>query len=253
MENLPHCWNKKDLPHRFCPGCGQAQALKILGFAIDELNIQNKTVYATDIGCSLLSWNMFDLETIQTHHGRATPTMVGFKQAQPDSIAIAFMGDGGGYAIGAQHLINSCLRDDKITAILINNANYAMTGGQMAPTTLLEQKTDTTPFGRLQETGRPILGPEMLAIIASQGAFIARGNAHDFQSLLDLFKKALKNQINNYGFSFVEVLASCPVNWKTDPQESLDFIKEMSKIYPLGIIISPGKNAKNEIKNKKGA
>src|SRR3990172_3857306 len=116
-NNLPKSWKKKALPHMFCPGCGQAEALKILGFAIDELGIQNKAVYATDIGCSLLSWNLFDVDTIQTHHGRATPTMVGFKLAHPDAVTIALMGDGGGYAIGAQHLVNSCMRNDKITVI----------------------------------------------------------------------------------------------------------------------------------------
>ena len=122
-ENLPKSWNKKNLPHKFCPGCGQALALKILGFAIDELGIQDKTIYATDIGCSLLSWNLFNVDTIQTHHGRATPVAVGFKLVRPETVAIAFMGDGGGYAIGAQHLVNSCLRKDPITFIFINNSN----------------------------------------------------------------------------------------------------------------------------------
>src|SRR3990167_8572775 len=115
MSNLPKSWKKTSLPHMFCPGCGQSLALKILGHAIDELELQDKTVYATDIGCSLLSWNLFEVDTIQTHHGRATPTAVGVKLARPESVVIAFMGDGGGYAIGAQHLVNSCMRNDQIT------------------------------------------------------------------------------------------------------------------------------------------
>ena len=228
--SLPQSWKKETLPHKFCPGCGQAEALKILGYAIDELGIQNKTVYATDIGCSLLSWNMLDVDTIQTHHGRATPVAVGFKLAKPDAVVIAFMGDGGGYAIGAQHLVNACMRDDKITVILINNANYAMTGGQMAPTTLLEQKTTTTPTGRKNEIfGPPLHGPEMLAQIAAPGAYIVRGTSNDFNSLLAIYKKALQNQLDGRGFSFVEILAMCPVNWKTDAQASLAFIDEMVK------------------------
>ncbi|MGA2666928.1 MAG: thiamine pyrophosphate-dependent enzyme [Patescibacteria group bacterium] len=237
MENLPKSWKKSALPHKFCSGCGQALALKILGFAIDELNIQDKAVYGSDIGCSLLSWNMFDVDTVQTHHGRATPTMVGLKRAKPEVIAIAFMGDGGGYAIGAQHLINSCLRDDKITVILINNANYAMTGGQMAPTTLVDEKTTTTPAGRkISEFGRPIHGPEMLATIAAPGAYMARCTSDDFETTKNYIKNALVNQIEGKGFSFVEILSMCPVNWKTNAQQSIDFIEEMKKTFPLGEI-----------------
>jgi len=237
LGNLPKSWKKDALPHKFCPGCGQAEALKILGYAIDELGIQNQTIYTTDIGCSLLSWNMFDVDTIQTHHGRATPVAIGFKLAKPTSVVIAFMGDGGGYAIGAQHLISAAMRDDKITAILINNANYAMTGGQMAPTTLIEEKTTTTPAGRkLKDFGNPIHGPEMLAQIAAGGAYIARCTSNDFEMTKNYLKKALQNQIDGRGFSFIEILSMCPVNWKTDTQESLAFIDEMAKIYPLGEI-----------------
>lgn len=239
-NNLPKSWKKESLPHKFCPGCGQALSLKILGFAIDELNIQNKSVYISDIGCSLLSWNMFDVDTVQTHHGRATPVAVGFKHANPNSVTIAFMGDGGGYAIGAQHLINSCMRNDKITIILINNANYAMTGGQMAPTTLDDQITTTSPFGRhIAQYGKPLHGPEMLSQIATDGAFIARVTSNDYDNTNIIIKKALQNQIEGKGFSFVEILSMCPVNWKTGPQESIDFIEDMKNIFPIGIIKEP--------------
>jgi len=233
---FPKVWKKKSKPHKFCPGCGQALALKILGFAIDELGIQDKLVYGCDIGCSLLSWDMFDLDTIQTHHGRVLPTMVGFKIAQPDSMVIAFMGDGGGYAIGAQHLVNSFMRNDKVTIILINNANYAMTGGQMAPTTIGGQKTTTTPVGRnLELLGSPLHGPEMLAPIAAEDAYIARTISTNYEDCLEKIKKALQNQIDGRGTSFVEILSMCPVNWHTNTQESLDFSEqEMVKVFPLG-------------------
>jgi 2-oxoglutarate/2-oxoacid ferredoxin oxidoreductase subunit beta len=240
VENLPKTWKKSGLPHKFCPGCGQALALKILGFAVDELNIADKTVYGCDIGCSLLTWNLFDIDTIQTHHGRVTPTMAGFKRAKPEAIVIAFMGDGGGYAIGAQHLINACLRDDKITVILINNANYAMTGGQMAPTTLVGEVTTTTPKGRtIEQAGRPIHGPEMLKVIAAPGAYLARCESSDFETTKSYIKKAISNQIDGRGFSFVEILAMCPVNWKMNAKESLDFVDEMKKTFPLGEIKVP--------------
>ena len=235
---FPRVWKLESKPHKFCPGCGQALALKALGFAIDELNIANKTVYGCDIGCSLLTWDMFDIDTVQTHHGRVIPTMVGFKLAKPDTVTIAFLGDGGGYAIGAQHLVNAAMRNDKITVILINNANYAMTGGQLAPTTMLGQKTDTTPSGRDESIfGNPIHGPEMIAKIAAPGAYIARGESNNIDGLKTILKKALQNQIENNGFSFVEVLAMCPINWKTNAKDSLDFVQtKMTSIFPLGEI-----------------
>ncbi|MCL5407399.1 MAG: thiamine pyrophosphate-dependent enzyme [Patescibacteria group bacterium] len=239
---LPKSWNKESKPHKFCPGCGQALALKILGQAIDELDIQKKMIYATDIGCSLLSWSMFNVDTIQTHHGRTLPLSVGFKKAKPEAIVVSFTGDGGGYAIGAQHLLNTAMRNDPITVILINNANYAMTGGQLAPTTLLNQKTTTAPKGRELAQGKPFKGPEMLAQITSEDAHIARGISTNYQQLLEMYKKAISNQIEGRGFSFVEVIAMCPVNWHTDAQQSLDFAEiEMAKIYPIGELKCPQK------------
>jgi len=235
--NLPKSWKKESKPHKFCPGCGQALALKLLGFAIDELEIEDKTVYGCDIGCSLLTWDMFDIDTIQTHHGRVVPTMVGFKLARPDAVAIAFLGDGGGYAIGAQHLVNAAMRNDKITVILINNANYAMTGGQFAPTTLVGQLTDTTPAGRTKEIfGAPLHGPEMIAEIASPDAYIARTTSNDMDACKEVIKKALQHQIEGKGFSFVEILSMCPVNWKTSTEESIDYIEKMKEVFPLGEI-----------------
>lgn len=245
---FPKSWKKESKPHKFCPGCGQSLALKILGYAIDELDIQAKTVYGCDIGCSLLSWDIFDIDTIQTHHGRVVPTMVGFKLAKPEAITIAFLGDGGGYAIGAQHLVNAAMRNDKITVILINNANYAMTGGQYAPTTLVGQKTETTPDGRKEEMfGNPLHGPEMIAQIAAPDAYIARTTSNNFDDCKNKIKKALQNQIDGKGFSFVEVLSMCPVNWKTNSLESLNYVdKNMAEIFPLGEIKSQNSKGQNE-------
>lgn len=239
---IPISWKKASLPHKFCPGCGQAEVLKVLGFAIDELGIQDKSVYVTDIGCSLLSWDLFDVDTIQSHHGRATPTAVGFKTVKKDSVVIAFMGDGGGYAIGAQHLVNACMRNDKITVILINNANYAMTGGQLAPTTLVGQVTSTSPSGRhIEKYGSSIHGPEMLATIAGEGAYIARATANNYIQLQNTLKKALQNQIDGKGFSFVEVLSACPTNWKMNAKESIEYVNKMAETFPVGEIKAPAK------------
>jgi len=134
-------------PHNFCPGCGHPIVLQALAEVIDELDLQDKTVIGLDIGCSLLAWDFFDVDSTQTHHGRTGPVMSGFKKVKPDSVGIVYMGDGGAYAIGAQHLVNEAMRNEPLTVIVVNNSLYAMTGGQEAATTLPEQKTSTTPYG----------------------------------------------------------------------------------------------------------
>lgn len=164
--------------------------LKAIGQAIDELGIQDKVVFGCDIGCSLLAWDFFNCDTIQTHHGRTTPVVTGIKRANPDVIAIAYMGDGGGYAIGSQHLVNASTRNERITAILVNNTQYGMTGGQMAPTTMPGQKTETSPYGRDPEkTGYPTQGPEMVAAITPEGAYVARGTVANIKQLKGYIKK----------------------------------------------------------------
>lgn len=242
VENMPRSWRRETKPHKFCPGCGHPIILKALGEAIDELAILDRVVYGCDIGCSLLSWDFFNVDSIQTHHGRTTPVIVGLKRARPEAIGIAYMGDGGGYAIGAQHLVNAAARDDKITIILCNNTVYAMTGGQLAPTTLPDQATETTPHGRdINLTGPPTLGPEMLAAITGPGAYVARGTILNYPQLKKVIYRALVNQMEGRGLSFVEVLSSCPTNWGTNARETLDYVKnKMGKVFPVGEIKVPG-------------
>jgi 2-oxoglutarate ferredoxin oxidoreductase subunit beta len=239
-------WRKETKPHRFCPGCGHGIILRALGDALDELGIHDKAIFGCDIGCSLLSWDYFNLDSVQTHHGRTTPVMTGLKRARPDLICIAYMGDGGGYAIGAQHLLNSAVRNEKITVILCNNTVYAMTGGQMAPTTLEGQKTETTPFGRdVASTGYPIMGPEIVSAATQEGAYIARGIITQYAKLKRMLKKSLINQIEGNGFSFVEVLSSCPTNWRTNAKDTLKFVNEdMANYFNVGEIKIPQSMAK---------
>ncbi|GAW92967.1 thiamine pyrophosphate-dependent enzyme [Calderihabitans maritimus] len=238
LAQMPRCWRLASKPHKFCPGCGHGLALKALGIAIDELNIQNKVVFGCDIGCSLLAWDFFDVDTVQTHHGRTTPVIAGIKRARPEVIGIAYMGDGGGYAIGSQHLVNAASRNEKITVILINNTNYGMTGGQMAPTTLLGQKTETTPYGRtVEEAGFPTQGPEMVKAIAGENAYVARGTVANVRQLKRFFLRALEHQIAGKGFSFIEVLSSCPTNWRTNARDTWKFLEEeMTKYFKVGEI-----------------
>ncbi len=227
---MPKCWKVDTKPSTFCPGCGQSIILKMLGYVIDELKIAKKTVYGCDIGCMLLSWNFFDVDIIQAHHGRITPVMVGLKRANPRAIAIAYMGDGGAYAIGAQHLVAGAMRNENITVIVANNTNYAMTGGQEAPTTIPGEITATTPFGA---DNHFLLGPEMVRQI-NKKAYIARGTTLNPLQVKGFIKKAIQSQISNKGFSFVEILSGCPINWKTDAKKTIEFLKKMEKYFPLG-------------------
>lgn len=233
-ENMPKCWRKESKPHLFCPGCGHGITLKQLGVVIDEMGIQSKTTFGIDIGCSLLAWNFFDIDTLQTHHGRTTPTMVGYKMATPKRVVIGYMGDGGGYAIGLQSLLHAAFRNNPITAILVNNENYAMTGGQMAPTTEENGVTTTSPNGKEKIFGGGLRGAELVRNIAMDSAYIARVSLSNPEGVKSTFKKALLNQIDNNSFSFVEVLSICPTNWKTDARDSLDRLKNMETYYKIG-------------------
>jgi 2-oxoglutarate ferredoxin oxidoreductase subunit beta len=162
--------------------------------------------------------------------------MVGIKRANPELVTIAYMGDGGGYAIGSQHLVNAANRNDLITVILVNNTVYAMTGGQMAPTTMPDQKTETTPYGRdIKDAGYPMLGPEMVAAISHEGAYVARGTIARFRQLKKYIMKALVNQMTGRGFSFVEALSTCPTNWRTNAEKTWDFVENvMPRYFPTG-------------------
>lgn len=230
---FPICYKSDSKPHKFCPGCGHPAVLKMLGEAIDELGIAKKTVFLIDIGCSLLAWDFFDIPTSQTHHGRTVPTAIGFKMADPEKLVIAYVGDGGGYAIGLQHTIHSCLRNDPITTILVNNTCYAMTGGQLAPTTIPGEVTTTTPDGKdVAKVGKTVMGPELLSTIADKNAYLARGSVSKHLILKNYLKKALENQMNKNSYSFVEALSYCPLNWKTDAKETIAFMEEIEKVYP---------------------
>jgi 2-oxoglutarate ferredoxin oxidoreductase subunit beta len=239
---MPKTWYIPSKPHKFCPGCGHGIILKFLGEVVDELEINDKVIFGCDIGCSLLSWDFFNLDSVQTHHGRTIPVMTGIKRARPELICIAYMGDGGGYSIGAQHMVGAASRNEKITAILANNTLYAMTGGQMAPTTMTGQKTETTPYGRDPLiTGYPFQGPEMVSALTPEGAYVARGSIGNPRQLKGALKKALENQIKGNGFSFVEALSSCPTNWRTNAKETWSYVEDqMSKYFKVGEIKAPG-------------
>ena len=219
---------------KFCPGCGHGMILKTLAHTLDDLNLQEKAVFGCDIGCSLLSWNYMNVDSVQTHHGRTTPVIYGVTRANPGTIGIAYMGDGGGLAIGSQHLVNAAVRGENMLIVLANNTNYGMTGGQMAPTTMPGQKTETTPYGRdFEVTGKPAKGAEMVAsIVDPNKGYVARASVSNLRSLRKTFTKALKN-VEKGGFSFVEVLSVCPLNWRTNNEGTWDRLKTMEEFFEV--------------------
>ncbi len=238
---LPQAQNPEPGASKFCPGCGHGMILKTLAFAIDDLELHQRAVFGCDIGCSLLAWNYMNIDSVQTHHGRTTPVIYGVTRAVPDTVGIAYMGDGGGLAIGAQHLVNAAVRNEKMLVVMVNNTNYGMTGGQMAPTTLPGQITETTPYGRdVEASGKPARGAEMVSsLVDTDKAFVTRASVTNLRKLRTTFKKALTNVSEGRGFSFVEVLSICPLNWRTNNVTTWERIKSMEEYFEVKDFVVP--------------
>jgi len=222
----------------YCPGCGHGIVHKIIAEAMDELDIAERAVFISPVGCSVFAYYYFDCGNIQVAHGRAPAVATGVTRANPDNLLIAYQGDGDLAAIGTAEIIHAANRGEKMTAFFINNSIYGMTGGQMAPTTLIGQKTATTPFGRsaLNE-GNPIRIAEMIALLDAP-VFVARCSVHDIKHIMQTRRtvtKALRAQKEGKGFALVEILAPCPSGWKIGPQESAAWVeKNVLPVFPLG-------------------
>jgi 2-oxoglutarate ferredoxin oxidoreductase subunit beta len=223
----------------YCPGCGHGIAHRIVGQVIDELGIREKTIGTAPVGCSVLLHYYFNLDTVECSHGRAPAVATGLKRMQPDKIVFTYQGDGDLAAIGTAEAIHTANRGENITAIFINNAIYGMTGGQMAPTTLIGQKSTTTPGGRdINKEGPPIKVCEMLSTLDGVTYLerVAISTAKDVIKAKKAIKKAFQNQIDGKGYSLVEVLSMCPTDWKVSPDKAVDFVNnEMKKVFPLGV------------------
>lgn len=223
----------------YCPGCGHGIVHKMLAEVIDEFKIQNRTVLISPVGCSVFAYYYFDVGNVQAAHGRAPAVATGIKRARPDSIVISYQGDGDLAAIGGNHILQAANRGENISVIFINNAIYGMTGGQLAPTSLIGMKTTTTPDGRmLADYGEPLRVTELLATLpgVSFAARTSLTSAANLNKTRKAIEKALRYQMEHKGFSIVEVLSQCPTGWKMDPVESLDWIdKEMEAVFPLGV------------------
>ncbi|MDI6776190.1 MAG: thiamine pyrophosphate-dependent enzyme [Syntrophales bacterium] len=234
----PKCL-KENVFH-YCAGCGHSIVHRLIAEVIDELDIRGITIGVPPAGCAVLAYNYFDIDMIEAQHGRAPAMATGIKRTLPDRVVFSYQGDGDMAAIGIAESFHAANRGENITVIFINNAVYGMTGGQMAPTTLLGQRTTTSPSGRDKtKDGYPIRVSEVLSCLPGT-TFIERCTVNSPPNIIKAkkaIKKAFQYQIDGLGFSMIEVLSPCPTNWKMTPIAACKWIDDvMSKEFPLGII-----------------
>ena len=239
---FPRYERKEELQHQthYCPGCGHGIIHKMVARAIDELGIQDRTVLISPVGCSVFAYEYFDVGNVQAAHGRAPAVGTAIKRSHPDSILISYQGDGDLSAIGSSEILHAANRGENITVIFVNNAIYSMTGGQCAPTTLIGQKSTTTPSGRNPATdGYPLRVSELLATLEAP-VYITRVGLGDNKQIAQADKaihRAIENQVKGLGFSLVEILSPCPTIWKMSAVDAQKWVRDvMQKTYPLSIL-----------------
>jgi len=228
-----------DVPTHYCPGCTHGIIHRLVGETLEELNIIDKTIGVAPVGCSVLAYNYFACDMFEAAHGRAPAVATGIKRSHPDSPVFTYQGDGDLAAIGTAEIVHAATRGENITTIFVNNCIYGMTGGQMAPTTLPGQVTETTPYGRdVKQAGYPIRVSEMLSTL-SGAAYVERVSVDSVPNILKAkkaIKKAFELQLQGAGFTMIEVLSICPTNWGLSPLEALKWLRDnMIPYYPLGV------------------
>ena len=240
---------KAELQHQthYCPGCGHGTIHKMLARAIDELGIQDRTILISPVGCSVFAYYYFDVGNVQAAHGRAPAVATAVKRTRPESIVVSYQGDGDLAAIGSAEILHAANRGENITVIFVNNATYSMTGGQFAPTTLIGQKTLTTPKGRdAVNDGYPLHVSELLATLEAP-VYIERVGLGDNKQIAQAnraIRKAMENQVKGLGFSLVEVLSPCPTIWKMGAVDAQHWVRDvMEKTYALGVFRDHTKEA----------
>ncbi|WKZ50267.1 MAG: thiamine pyrophosphate-dependent enzyme [Anaerolineales bacterium] len=227
-----------ETPTHYCPGCTHGVAHRLVAEVLEEMELLPKTIGVAPVGCAVFAYNYFSTDFVEAPHGRAPAMATGIKRVLPDRIVFTYQGDGDMASIGMGEIVHAAARGENITVVCINNANYGMTGGQMAPTTLPGMKTTSSPNGRDVETqGYPIRMAELLATLDGAG-YVVRRSLHDPKNIR-LAKKAIRiafeTQVRGLGFSLVELLSTCPTNWGLTPVESLKFVEEkMVPAFPLG-------------------
>ena len=228
-----------DAPLHYCPGCTHGIIHRLVAEAIDELGIQGEAIGVAPVGCAVMAYNYFACDMVEAAHGRAPAVATGLKRALPDNIIFSYQGDGDLASIGMAETVHAATRNENITVIFVNNAIYGMTGGQMAPTSLPGQVTQTSPYGRdVATAGYPIRVCEMLSQLDGP-EFITRvavNNVKNVKQAAKAIKKGFQNQIDKKGFSLIEVVSSCPTNWGMTPDKALQWVEEkMIPYYPLGV------------------
>lgn len=230
---------KKDVKYTFCPGCDHGVAVRLVAECLDELNLRENTIAVCSIGCSVTIYDFIDVDALEAPHGRALAEATGVKRAKPDKFVFTYQGDGDFASIGLAESMHAALRGEKISAICINNTTYGMTGGQLGPTTLLGQKTTTSPTGRnLEYYGYPIKIAEHIAQCDGT-AFSARvslDTVANIKKAKQAIKKAFEVQLKGLGFGFVEILSTCPTNWRMSPEKAHERVQnEMMPVFIPGI------------------
>ena len=241
-EAFYECFERKDdLQNQthYCPGCGHGNVHKMLACAIDELGIKDRTILISPVGCSVFAYHYFDVGNIQAAHGRAPAVATAVKRSHPESVVVSYQGDGDLAAIGSAEILHAANRGENITVLFVNNAVYSMTGGQFAPTTLIGQKSTTTPAGRTAANeGYPLHVSELLATLEAP-VYIERVGLGDNKQIAHAaraIRRALENQVRGLGFSFIEILSPCPTIWKMTPVEAQHWVRDvMEETYPLGV------------------
>jgi 2-oxoglutarate/2-oxoacid ferredoxin oxidoreductase subunit beta len=241
MDNMQVVYERPetftDTPTHYCPGCTHGVAHRLVAEVLEEMGVIDHTIGVASVGCSVFAYNYFDCDFVEAPHGRAPAMATGVKRMYPDRIVFTYQGDGDLASIGMGEIVHAAARGENITVVFINNANYGMTGGQMAPTSLPGQKTTSSPTGRdVEQMGFPIRTAELLATLSGAG-YVVRRSLHDPKNIR-LAKKAIRiafeAQRQGLGFTFVELLSTCPTNWGVTPIEALTWVEEkMVPVYPL--------------------
>ncbi|HUW41492.1 MAG TPA: thiamine pyrophosphate-dependent enzyme [Rectinemataceae bacterium] len=245
-----HPKSLKPIQTKYCPGCGHGVIHRLVAEVVDELGVQERSIILNPVGCAIWADLYFDFDSVQPAHGRTPAAATGIKRMLPDHLVICYQGDGDLAAIGTAEAVHAANRGEKFTTIFVNNAIYGMTGGQMAPTTLVGQKATTAPYGRdpgEAGMGYPIRVCEMLATLGGT-KYLARGSvdtAVNVRKTKQYIKKAFEAQMRGEGFTMVEILSPCPTNWQMSPPEAAEWVgKSMIEYYPLGEIKNTLEEAK---------
>ena len=239
-----------DVTTHYCPGCTHGIIHRLVAEAIDELGIEGTTVGVAPVGCSVMAYNYFNCDMVEAAHGRAPAVATGLKRAMPENIVFTYQGDGDLASIGMAETVHAAARNENITIIFVNNAIYGMTGGQMAPTSLPGQVTQTSPYGRdTNHCGFPVRVSEMLAQLEGPEYIerVAVNNVKNVKNAKKAIAKAFKNQVEKKGFSLIEVVSTCPTNWGLTPSDALKWVDEkMLPYYPLGVYKDRSADKKEE-------